>query len=122
MEQEIVQCEEKFLQAIRTANVEEAASLLHDGLIYNTPTGQAISKEEDIQEFKSSSPKIEKMECVERKVQLFGDTAIVSTVIYMKATFMEGQHKIDGKARFFRTWKKFEDGWKVIGAASVNLA
>jgi len=120
MEQEIIKCEENFLKALKESNVEVCAGMLHDDLIYNNPAGEVLTKEMDIQEFKSANPVIETLECVERKIQMFGDTAIVSTVIYMKGLFM-GEIQIDGKARFLRTWKKFEDGWKVIAAASVNI-
>jgi len=83
MKQEINQCEEKFLQAFRTSNV----NVIED--------------------------------CVEREIQLFEDTAIVTTVIYLKAS--SGGHLVEGKTRFLRTWKKFNTGWKIIGVASVNL-
>jgi ketosteroid isomerase-like protein len=59
------------------------------------------------------------VDCVEREIQLFEDTAIVTTVIYLKAS--SGGRLIEGKTRFLRIWKKFNNGWKIIGVASVNL-
>jgi len=119
MEQEIIQLEEKFLQAIRNSNIEASAELLHDELIYNNAMGQVLTKQMDIEDFKSSNPVIEKLDCVERQIQVFDDTAIVSTVLHLKGTFMG--HQIDGKSRFLRTWKKFGSTWKIIAAASINL-
>jgi ketosteroid isomerase-like protein len=119
MKQEINQCEEKFLQAFRTSNVNVVEELIHDELVYNNATGDVVSKKADIEGFKAANLQIETVDCVEREIQLFGDTAIVTTVIYLKAS--SGGHLIEGKTRFLRTWKKFNNGWKIIGVASVNL-
>lgn len=119
MEQEVIQYEEKFLQALRDTNIEAIRDLIHDRLIYNNPMGKVLTKEMDTDDFRASNPIIESFECIERQIQLFGDTAILTTIVHLKGNF--GGHQIDGKSRFLRTWKKFEDGWKIIGAASVNL-
>lgn len=119
MKQEIVQCEENFIQALRASNVEALSNMMHDNLIYNNASGDVLTKEMDIAGFKSVNPKIEKVECLERQIEEFGDIAVVSTVIYLKGIF--GGHQVEGKSRFLRTWKKSENGWKVIAAASINL-
>lgn len=120
MEQEIIQCEEKFLQALRALDINTIEGLIHDDLIYNAASGVVMTKQMDVDDFKSANPEIETLECVERKIQTFDDVAIVSVLLYMKATFM-GTHKVDGKSRFLRTWKKINGEWKVIAAASINL-
>jgi len=120
MKQEIIQCEEKFLQSLKTSDIEALSNMIHDNLIYNNASGDILTKEMDIAGFKAANPKIEKIECIEQKIEVFGDIAIVSTVTYMKALF-NGEHQVEGKTRFLRTWKKFGDEWKVIGASSINL-
>lgn len=119
MEQEIIQCEEAFLQAMRTIDLKTIEVLLHDDLIYNNFMGEVLDKEMDLAGAKSGSLVMDTVDCLDRKIQVFGDTAIVSTAIYMKGSFKE--YPIDGKTRFLRTWKKFEAGWQIIGAASVAL-
>ena len=119
MEQEIIQHEEKFLQALRSLNLEVLDELIHDKVIYNTFTGEVIDKEADFAPFKSGNSIVKSVDCIERKIQLFEDAAVVSTVVHLKATIME--HEVDAKTRFLRTWKKFEKGWKIIGVAAINL-
>lgn len=119
MEQEITQCEEAFLQAMRTIDLEKMEELLHDDLIYNNFMGEVLDKEMDLAGAKSGNLVMDTVDCLDRKMQLFGDTAIVSTAIYMKGSFKE--HPIDGKTRFLRTWKKLDGKWKIIGAASLAL-
>lgn len=120
MEQEIIKCEERFLQALRSIDINTVEDLMHDDLIYNAASGVVMTKQMDISDFKSANPVIETLECVERKIQTFDNVAVVSTLLYMKATFM-GTHKVDGKSRFLRTWKKINGEWKIIAAASINL-
>lgn len=119
VKQEIVQYEERFLQALRDADAEILAGFIHGRLIYNNFMGQVLTKKMDVEGFKSANPVIEKVDCIEREIQIFDDTAIVSTVVYMKGSF--GGNQVEGKSRFLRTWKRFDGGWKIIAAASVNL-
>jgi hypothetical protein len=119
MKQEVNQHEEKFLQAFRTLNMEMLEELIHDELTYIDATGEVISKKADFERCKAANPKIEILDCIEREIQMFDDTAIVSTVIHLKGLF--GEHQVEGKTRFLRIWKKFRNDWKIIGAASVNL-
>lgn len=120
MKQEIAACEELFLQAFRNVDIDALENLIHDDMVYNDARGNVVTKEMDLGAFRSANPVIETLDCAERDIQLFGDTAIVSTAVYLKGLFMG--HEIEGKSRFLRTWKKFDEGWKVIGVASINLA
>jgi ketosteroid isomerase-like protein len=119
MEQEITACEEKFLQALRSSDLKGLLEMLHDDLIYNHLSGEVWTKQMDLDSFKAANPVIERVDCIDRKIEVFGDTAIVSTAIYLKGIF--GGHQIEGKTRFLRTWKRFEDGWKIIAAAQNQL-
>lgn len=122
MDQEIQQCEERLLQAFREKDTVTLDKLIDDNLIFNGPDGTVINKEMDMATYRAADTLIEKMDCLDRQVQAFGDTAIVSTVVYLKATFMSGKYNVDGKARFFRTWKRTDGQWKIIGGASVVIA
>lgn len=119
MEQEIIKCEENFLQALLGSDLKVLEGTLHDDVIYNHASGEVWTKKMDIDAFKVATPVIEKVDCIDRKIEIFGDTAIVSTAIHLKGIF--GGHQVEGKSRFLRTWKKFADGWKIIAAASINL-
>lgn len=119
MKEEIVRCEEEFFQAMRVMDIQTLDKLLHDRLIYNNFTGEVLTKEMDMKGAKSGVMTVDSVECLEREIELFDDTAMVSTVAHLKAS-LQG-NDIDVKTRFLRTWKKFDDGWKIIGASSINL-
>jgi ketosteroid isomerase-like protein len=120
MEQEVIQGEEKFLQAFRDADSGTVAELLHDDMIYNNAVGFVISKKADIEGFAAANPKVESVECLERTVQMFGDVAVVTNITHIKGIF--GGHSVDSKVRFLRTWKRFGGEWKIIAVAAVDLA
>jgi ketosteroid isomerase-like protein len=119
MNQEIIQCEEKFLQAFRDANSSVVAELLHDDMIYNNAAGIVVSKKEDIEGFVAANPKIELVECLERSVQMFDDVAVATNITHIKGTF--GGQPVEDKVRFLRTWKKFNGSWKIIAVAAVSV-
>jgi hypothetical protein len=54
MRQEVNQCEEKFLQAFRTGNVNVVEELLHDEMVYNNAVGDVVSKKAP--DFDNASP------------------------------------------------------------------
>lgn len=120
MEHEINQLEERFLQAFRDLNTNELIGFIHDRLIYKDPSGKILTKQMDLEAFQSANLSIESLACLDRKIELFDkEVAIVCTTLHLKAS--AGSHPIDGRTRFLRTWKKFEDGWKIIAASSTNL-
>ena len=118
MAQEIIKCEESLLRAMKNSDVKVLDELIHNDLIFNIPTGDIVTKNMDLDTYKSETV-LENVDCLDRKVQIFENTAIVSTIIYMKGTY--GGMNIDTKIRFFRTWKKFGEQWKIIGGSSIPI-
>ena len=115
----IEQYEEKLLKAFKECNVEEIEKLIHDDLIFNGPDGQVLTKEKDLEVYKSGNAVFKELACIKRKINIFNDTAVVSTVIQLKGIFMG--NSLESKARFLRVWNQFDGSWKVIGGSSVVL-
>lgn len=120
MKQIIEQHEEKLLNAFKECNVEVMEKLIHDDLIFNGPNGQVVTKEMDLAAYRSGAVTWEVADSLEREIQIFNDTAVVSTVVHLAGSFMD--NPLDSKARFLRIWKEFNGEWKVIGGASIILA
>ncbi|SHF94046.1 nuclear transport factor 2 family protein [Dysgonomonas macrotermitis] len=119
LKQEIIKCEETLLEAMRTADLATLDKLISDDLIFNVPDGSMITKQMDLDAYKSGNMVLETMDCVDREIQVSGDTAVVSTQVFMKGYFM--QQPMEGRTRFFRTWKKVDGNWQIIGGASIFI-
>ena len=94
-------------------------ALLHDDLLFVIPTGHIITKAMDISNLESGNLVISEIQSEQQSIQMFETTAIVTTLVYLKASYLE--HPIDGQFQYIRTWQRFGDAWKVIGGAGVAL-
>lgn len=119
MKEIIDRCEEKLLNAFKSSDIFVIEKLIHTNLIFNGPDGKLVTKEMDLAACKSGNAAFPVMDCIEREIQIFEDTAIVSTIIHMEGHFMG--NPIKSQARFLRVWKEFDEGWKVIGGSSIIL-
>jgi len=120
IKQEIIECEDKLIQAFRDSDLSVIDQLIHNDLLFNGPNGELIDKEMDLDTYRSGNMVVDIMEAEGREICVVEDVAIVSTVIYLKGSFLK--HPIDSKARFLRVWKKDGEQWKVIGGSSVILS
>lgn len=120
IKEEIVECEENLIQAFRESDLTVIDEMIHTDLLFNGPNGELIDKEMDLETYRSGNMIVDIMEAEGREINVFGNVAVVSTVIYLKGSFLK--HPIDSKARFLRVWKKDDTQWKVIGGSSVILS
>ena len=115
----IISMEKEMLNAIRNSDVKKLNELIHEDLLFNIPTGQTITKDLDLENYRSGNMKIEDISSSEQLINLIGDTAVVSVTITMKGKYLE--HIIDGKFRINRIWKMFGNNWKVIAGSSIQF-
>jgi hypothetical protein len=117
---QIVMLEMKLIQAISTSDVAYLDKILHDNLRFLAPNGQTITKAMDLASHKAGEMVVEKIDPVIEDIQMMGDTAVV-VIVYDTKGKMLGK-AIDGKFRYIRIWKEFEDGIKVIGGSCFKLS
>lgn len=119
MIEKILDSEQKLLTAIKNSDVEVLDLLLHDNLLFNIPSGATITKEMDLESYRSGAMHIEEISSEEPMVEFIGDTAIVAVTIYLKGTYT-GQ-SLEGTFRYLRVWKQVENNWKVIAGSCLPL-
>ncbi len=117
--EQIVKAENNLIDAMKINDVDALDDLLHDDLLFITPDGQTITKKMDIDSHKSRTMIIEKINPTIEKINLIEDAAIVTIVIDTKGTML-GQ-PIEGKFRYIRFWKLFENKLKVIGGSCTQI-
>ena len=117
--EDIVEVENKLFSAQLVSNIDILDQLLHDELIAVSPTGQVITKEMDLNSHRAKTMIIEEASTEIDDIKITGDTAL--SIVTMTAKGKVMGTPLEGKFRYFRVWKRFDDQLKVIGASFMQL-
>lgn len=116
----IVNAEIELLTGIKNADVSVLEQILHDDLLFNLPTGETITKEFDLNSYRSGKMKIDSLEASDQIINIIGDSAVVAVSVSLKGTY--DNNPINGVFKYIRVWKQFDDNLKVIAGSCVQLA
>lgn len=116
----VVDAENELLRAIKKSDVRVLETILHDDLLFNMPDGQTITKELDLQAYRSGKMKIDFLEASDQIVNVIEDTAVVAVTVSLRATY--DANPINGVFKYIRVWKKCENNLKVIAGSCTQLA
>lgn len=100
----IQELETKLLRAMQESDVATLNNLLSSELIYTTPEGNILSKEEDLAHYTSGLLKIDSLNATEREVFEFDENYIVSGKVEVSGEY--SNRPITGTYRFTRVWTK----------------
>lgn len=104
---------------MKDCNIEVLGELLHDELLFNVAGGLTVSKEMDINAYKTGNMVVESIIPTEQQINIFGNTAVVVVTTELTGWFMK--EPIKDKVKFLRIWKKFDDRYQVIAGSSTIL-
>lgn len=116
----VVNAEIELLTAIKKSDVMALDTILHDDLLFNMPDGQTITKEFDLQVYRSGRMKIDSLEASDQIVNIIDNSAVVAVTVALKGTY-DG-NPINGVFKYIRVWKKVGKNLKVIAGSCVQLA
>ena len=117
--EQIIECEKRLIEAIKTGNIKELDELLYDNLIFIIPTGQTITKSMDIENYQSGSMIISEIVTDDQIIKSIDDITIVTVNIFLKGKY--NGEIIDGKYKYLRVWKQFNNSWKVIAGSVIPI-
>jgi hypothetical protein len=115
----VVEAENMLFSAQLVSNVEILDQLLHDDLLAVAPTGEIITKEMDLNSHKAKTMIIENASIEIDDIKTTGDTALSIVTMTAKGKMMGTP--LEGRFRYFRVWKRFDDKLKIIGASFMQL-
>jgi hypothetical protein len=118
-DEQIIECESRLLEALKTGNIKVLDELLHDNLIFNIPTGLTITKAMDIDNYRSGILKIFEILTTDQIIKSIDDISTVAVTLDLKAKYAD--QIIDGKFRYLRVWKLFGNSWKVIAGSGFQI-
>lgn len=118
-EEQVLHAEEKLLKSIKESDVQGLEKLIHTHLLFHIPNGAVITKELDIQAYRSRNMKVEEIDGKDHIINIVGDTAVVSVLVQIKGeAFGE---PLDGAFRYLRIWKLVERDLKVIAGSCIKM-
>jgi hypothetical protein len=115
----IVNVEVELLTAIKNADVSTLEKMLHDDLLFNLPDGNTITKEFDLNSYRSGKMKVDSVEASDQIISIIEDTAVVAVTVLLKGTY--NNSVLDGVFRYIRVWKQSGESLKVIAGNCVQL-
>lgn len=118
-DEQIIECEKRLLEALKTGDIQVLDELLHDNLIFNIPTGQTITKAMDIENYRLGNLTVSEILASDQIIESIDDIYTVAVTLHLKAKYA-GQI-VDGKFRYLRVWKLFENSWKVIAGSGFQI-
>lgn len=113
--------EEQLRLAMLASDVETLEALCHEALLFQTPEGVLLRKEDDLDNHRSGRQKLTKLATSELVVELFGaDLAVTTSLVDLEGAF-DGS-AFAGRFRAIRTWRREHDGpWQIIAGAITRL-
>ncbi|MDZ7963045.1 MAG: nuclear transport factor 2 family protein [Aulosira sp. DedQUE10] len=110
----IEQLEERLRQAMLKSDVSALEELIADDLVFTTHTGELIDKQTDLEAHRSDIQKLVLFQGQQQRVQLYGNTAVVTVKMEVAGTF-EGEAFV-GIYRYTRVWAQSQPqgNWQVV--------
>ena len=118
VEKTITQLEDASRDAALKGDPSFAEKNLADDFVRVTADGKVLNKQEFIDNLKKS--KYQSIDFTDRKVRVYGDTAVVNTTANVKGT-SDGKD-ISGTNRGTRVWAKVKGQWKLVNFQSTRVA
>jgi len=118
-EKDILALEEERFAAMIARDFPRLQLLVHDELMYTHSSGVVDGKATWLDSMKSGRVRYKKAQCTERKVRMYGDTALITGRAQIEAE-IGGQPKTL-KLLFLNAWTKTPQGWKFVAWQSTPL-
>jgi ketosteroid isomerase-like protein len=110
----------QYQAAVKANDAATMGRILVDDFVLVTGRGKTYGKADLLEEARGKSTVYEHQEELQQKVRVWGDTAVVTALLWVKGT-REGQ-PIDYKLWFSDTYVRTASGWRyVFGQASIPL-
>ena len=112
--------DKQYQQAVKENDAATMDRILADDFVLITGRGQTFNKADLLKDARGKTTIYEHQEELEQKVRVWGDTAVVTALLWIQGT-SEGKTS-NRKLWFSDTYVKTPQGWKyVLGQASIAL-
>lgn len=110
----------QYQAAVKSNDAATMNRILADDFMLVTGRGKTVSKSDLLKAAKEKTDTYEHQEDTEQTVRVWGDTAVVTALLWIKGANKEGPY--DYKLWFSDTYARTKTGWRyVFGQASTHL-
>jgi ketosteroid isomerase-like protein len=110
----------EYQAAVKKNDAATMERILADDFVLVTGRGQTFSKADLLRDARNKTSVYEHQEELEQKVRVWGDTAVVTALLWIKGT--SGDKPFERKLWFSDTYVRTSTGWRyVFGQASLPL-
>jgi len=114
--------DKQYQAAVRDNDAETMDRILADDFVLVTGRGASIGKADLLQEARAKSATYERQEDSQQVVRVWGDTAVVTALLWCKGVGNDDHKPFDYKLWFSDTYVRTPQGWRyVFGQASLRL-
>ncbi|AJY08346.1 nuclear transport factor 2 family protein [Burkholderia sp. SIMBA_043] len=118
---EIIEPYEIALRAAMLSNdVDALDTLLDDDLLFTVPTGQIISKHDDLAAHRAKLLRVDTLDLVEMRVQAIGEMIVTATTVVLAGDF-DGT-AFSGRFAYTRLWRQAGDRWHVAAGHASQVS
>ena len=119
-EKTVAELDRRYQAAVKANDAATMNEILADDFVLVTGRGKTFTKADLLEEARKKTTVYEKQDELQQKVRVWGDTAVVTALLWIKGT-SDGQSS-DRKLWFSDTYVRTPRGWKyVLGQASIAL-
>jgi ketosteroid isomerase-like protein len=119
-EKAVATLDTEYQAAVKNNDVATMDRILADDFMLVTGLGKTYSKKDLLEEARSKRVIYEHQEDINQKVRVWGDTAVVTALLWAKGT--EDGKPFDYKLWFSDTYVRTQNGWRyVLAQASTRL-
>jgi len=110
----------QYQAAVKANDAATMDRILADDFVLVTGRGQTFTKADLLRDARNKTSVYEHQEELEQKVRVWGDTAVVTALLWIKGT--SGDKPFERKLWFSDTYVRTPKGWRyVLGQASLPL-
>lgn len=116
---EIEGCEEALRSAMVASDVAALSALIDEGLVFTSPDGTVLSKDQDLSAHRAGTLKLIKLDLFDGRLHRLGENVLVTTKADLSGTFAGAS--IDGTYAYTRLWSQASGQWRVIAGHAARL-
>ena len=120
VEKIVARLDTEYQAAVKANDADTMDRILADDFVLITGRGKTFSKGDLLKAARDKTAVYEHQEELEQKVRVWGDTAVVTALLWIKGT--SDRQPIERKLWFSDTYVRTANGWRyVLGQASLPL-